>query len=121
MWSEKLANMAKDFATKCEIRSNPDRHSIPSMKTVGEIWSTASTPKPGPEQSLEHWYYEGAEYEYETKNCTYKSGCNNFTQVGIARFEVRFVLLFLLLLFFNSLLLSNLSGPYKRQCNNYLY
>ena len=81
-WSDKLANMAQSFATKCELRSNPDRHnSIPSMKTVGEIWCVTSIPSP--EKAVEQWFYEGSLYDFKTKECGYKSGCNNFTQVRL--------------------------------------
>ena len=80
-----MAKAAGKFATKCELKSNPDRYKeVASSQSIGEIWAMTYSPTVQFDRAIgEQWFVEEEAYDHESNACSYPTGCNNYIQVEI--------------------------------------
>ncbi len=80
-----MAQAALNYATKCRVRSNPNRvQEVIGLDEVGEIWAISRstfTFIDYEQIAAETWIIESFAYLYDANECLKEDGCRNYTQV----------------------------------------
>jgi len=85
VWDGELEKIAKDFASKCIVAHNPERHKLAkSFDWVGEniAWGTGSCGEKDcgdVYEGVKRWFTESKSYNYESGECLGK--CTLYTQM----------------------------------------
>ena len=85
VWDDELEKIAKDFASKCIVAHNPERHKLAkSFDWVGEniAWGTGSCGEKDcgdVYEGVKRWFTESKSYNYESGECLGK--CTLYTQM----------------------------------------
>jgi pathogenesis-related protein 1 len=72
-WSEDVADVARDWAARCVFEH--------SSAALGENLAIFSSPSATPEQVVEAWASEVADYDYADNRCAAGAQCGHYTQV----------------------------------------
>ncbi|WP_426755725.1 CAP domain-containing protein [Myxococcus sp. Y35] len=74
-WDEEATRTAKKYAAKCQFSHNPNRGNL------GENLTAATSSAMSPQNVVQGWVDEAADYDYASNTCASGKQCGHYTQV----------------------------------------
>ena len=82
VWNDELATVAQNYADRCVFEHNPDRSTqSETFSYVGENLYASVGSAADYVGSVQSWYDEVADFDYNSNSCDPSKVCGHYTQV----------------------------------------